>query len=66
MFNFPDREPSEMPPDQSCALDQSEEPNTLEEIGQLMNLTRERVRQIEDMALASFLDGKLRDELNKL
>jgi hypothetical protein len=38
----------EMDPEKSCVLDMSECPRTLEEIGQAMGLTRERVRQIEN------------------
>ena len=38
----------EMDPAKSCVLDMSEYPRTLEEIGQAMGLTRERVRQIEN------------------
>jgi hypothetical protein len=51
-YNFPDREPEDMPADQSCALDVVEyHPGgvSLEVVGDLMNLTRERTRQIEDM-----------------
>lgn len=51
-FNFPDREPSEMSPDASCALDVADDGGaTLEDVGQFMNLTRERVRQLEERAL---------------
>ena len=38
----------EMDPDRSCVLDMSGYSHTLEEIGQAMGITRERVRQIED------------------
>ena len=38
----------EMPPDRSCVLDMSGYSHTLEEIGQAMGITRERVRQIEN------------------
>lgn len=45
-FNFPDIEPWEMK--DSCALDVAERGGiTLEEVGEIINLTRERVRQIE-------------------
>lgn len=48
--NFPDI-PVEAMVD-SCALDVADRgPHTLEEVGELMNLTRERVRQIETAAL---------------
>ena len=50
-FNFPGREIWEV--EESCALDVAERGGiTLEEIGELMNLTRERVRQIENDALS--------------
>lgn len=42
---FPDLE--ELPGDLSCALDVAESNQTLERTGEIMNLTRERVRQIE-------------------
>lgn len=45
-INFPDREPWEL--DHSCALDVADAGGaTLEEVGEIMNLTRERARQIE-------------------
>ena len=45
-FNFPDLEVHEMA--QSCALDVADEGGaTLERVGEIMNLTRERIRQIE-------------------
>ncbi len=59
-LNFPDLEPEELPV--SCALDvAADEGNTLEEIAQKMNLTRERVRQIEVIALAK-LKRRMRPE----
>lgn len=49
-LNFPDLEPDEMA--HSCALDVADAgPHTLEDVGELMNVTRERVRQIEIVAL---------------
>lgn len=50
-LNFPDQEPWEMKI--SCALDVAEAGDglTLEELGGLLNLTRERTRQIERLAL---------------
>jgi hypothetical protein len=45
-INFPDREPWEL--EETCALDVAEEGGvTLDAIGALLNVTRERVRQIE-------------------
>lgn len=50
-LNFPDKEIWEL--EETCALDVAERGGiTLEEIGKLMNLTRERVRQIEIEGLA--------------
>jgi len=47
--NFPDLEPEQLA--QSCSLDLAERDGmTLEEVGQVLNLTRERVRQIENRA----------------
>jgi len=47
--NFPGLELEEMPA--TCALDVAERGGaTLDEVGQVMNLTRERVRQLEVMA----------------
>ena len=45
-INFPDLEPWEM--SETCALDVAERGGiTLEEVGEIMNLTRERIRQVE-------------------
>jgi hypothetical protein len=45
-INFPDLEPWEL--QQTCALDVAERGGiTLEETGELLNLTRERIRQLE-------------------
>jgi len=50
-LNHPDKEPSEI--GETCALRVADRGGvTLEEIGAIMNLTRERVRQIESRALA--------------
>ncbi len=49
-LNYPGREPDELV--ESCALDVAEEGGrTLEEIGDLLNVTRERIRQIEARAI---------------
>ena len=45
-LNFPDLEPWEL--EDSCALDVAERgASTLEEVGRVTNLTRERIRQLE-------------------
>jgi hypothetical protein len=49
-LNFPDIEPGEMV--ESCVLDVSEDCGAaLERVARLMNMTRERVRQIQNTAL---------------
>lgn len=59
-FNFPDLEPDEMK--DSCALDVAEEHGiTLEDTGAVMNVTRERVRQIEEATLQKLTE--MEDEL---
>lgn len=45
-FNFPDKEIWEL--EETCALDVADRGGiTLEEVGSIMNLTRERIRQLE-------------------
>jgi hypothetical protein len=45
-LNFPDKEVWEL--EHSCALDVAEQGGiTLEEVGEILNLTRERIRQVE-------------------
>jgi hypothetical protein len=45
-LNFPDLEPWEMK--ETCALDIADRGGTtLEEVGEILNLTRERIRQVE-------------------
>jgi hypothetical protein len=45
-INFPDREPWEL--EHTCALDVADTGSkTLDEIGEITNLTRERIRQVE-------------------
>lgn len=52
-LNFPDLEPDEL--EDSCSLDVAEQDGvTLERVGEVMNLTRERVRQIEATAIAKY------------
>jgi hypothetical protein len=49
-FNFPGKEVWEL--EETCGLDVAERGGiTLEEVGRIMNLTRERVRQLEILAL---------------
>jgi hypothetical protein len=56
-LNFPDLEPDELA--ESCALDVADrQGTTLEGVGEIMNLTRERIRQVEVKALAKCLAAK--------
>jgi hypothetical protein len=49
-LNFPDKEITEL--QYTCALDVAEKGGiTLEEVGEIMNLTRERIRQVETQGL---------------
>lgn len=55
--NFPDLEPDQM--GESCSLDMADRGGaTLEEVGDTMNMTRERARQIENIALGK-LDRRM-------
>jgi Sigma-70, region 4 len=60
-INFPDLEPWEM--NETCALDVADRAGiTLEEVGEIMNLTRERIRQVEvrgllKLKMASSFEG---------
>jgi len=55
-LNFPDLEPWEL--EHTCALDVADEGSrTLEEIGAITNLTRERVRQVEVRGLLGLRGG---------
>ena len=67
-FNHPDLEPDEV--QASCALDVAEAQGaTLEEVGFLINMTRERVRQIEEKVSQQLHDleeaEQLRDDVNE-
>jgi hypothetical protein len=60
-LNFPDLEPWQLT--KSCALDIADErPITLDQVGEVMNLTRERIRQVERRAL-SVVRGPMRTVL---
>jgi len=49
-LNFPDKEIWEL--EETCALDVADRGGiTLEEVGSIMNLTRERIRQVESRGL---------------
>lgn len=65
--NYPDKAPWDMSPGRSCVLDIAEAGGlTLEEVGELISLTRERVRQIEGIALEKLLaviNPDLREDL---
>ncbi|MBL8600318.1 MAG: DNA-binding protein [Myxococcales bacterium] len=62
-LNFPDREVGEMP--ETCSLDVADRGGlTLEEVGAIMNLTRERIRQIEIRALARLGMAAIADSLD--
>lgn len=52
-FNYPPHvSPEDVPPNESCSLDVADSGSkTLEEVGQILHLTRERIRQIEIQAL---------------
>src|SRR5207253_378847 len=55
-INFPDLEPWELA--HTCALDVAERGGiTLEEVGEIMNLTRERIRQVEVRGLLKLKMG---------
>jgi len=55
-LNFPDKEIWEL--EQTCALDVAEKGGiTLEEVGEIMNLTRERIRQVETRGLAKLREA---------
>lgn len=53
--NFPDLEVWEMA--ETCALDVADRAGiTLEEVGEILNLTRERIRQVEVLGLSKLTD----------
>jgi hypothetical protein len=62
-MNFPDKEPWEL--QETCALDVAERGGvTLEEVGDILNLTRERVRQLEVTGLVKLKDESAKHELD--
>jgi hypothetical protein len=64
-LNFPDREVWEL--DETCALDVADRGGViLETVGELLNLTRERIRQIEVRALLKLKAGEPNGEENPL
>ncbi|MHB8420871.1 MAG: sigma factor-like helix-turn-helix DNA-binding protein [Myxococcales bacterium] len=55
-LNFPDKEIWDLP--HTCALDVADQGGiTLEEVGDIMNLTRERVRQVEALGLSKLREA---------
>lgn len=63
-INAPGLEPDEMPADGSCSLDIADQGGeTLERVGELMNFTRERTRQIEAAACAKLSDKDRRKQM---
>jgi uncharacterized protein YuzE len=59
-FNYPIKEPDEL--DESCALDVAQRGGvTFEEAGELVNVTREMVRQIEKKALVALRNSDLHE-----
>lgn len=53
-FNHGDREPEDVPAEVSCSLDVADRGGvTLEQVGGVLNVTRERMRQLEEKAIDS-------------
>jgi hypothetical protein len=63
-LNFPDIEPWDMT--DTCVLDIADRgPVTLEDVGRIMNLTRERIRQLEAAASEKIRSTRLATEYRK-
>lgn len=64
-LNFPDKEVWEIK--ETCALDVAERDGlTLEEVGEILNLTRERIRQVEATGLKKLLEETGEESLRDL
>ena len=64
-LNFPDKEIWEL--EHTCALDVAEKGGiTLEEVGEILNLTRERIRQVEVRGLLKLKMGEPGGDMNPL
>jgi len=64
-LNFPDKEVWELR--ETCALDVAERGGlTLEEVGEILNLTRERIRQVEAAGLQKLLELTGEEDLKDL
>lgn len=64
-LNFPDKEIWELP--YTCALDVAEQGGiTLEEVGAIMNLTRERIRQVETRGLTKLKEATEDDPIDRM
>ncbi|HUU03090.1 MAG TPA: sigma factor-like helix-turn-helix DNA-binding protein [Myxococcota bacterium] len=64
-LNFPDKEVWELR--ETCALDVAGRGGlTLEEVGEILNLTRERIRQVEAAGLKKLLENNDEQELKDL
>src|SRR5262249_2985724 len=65
---FPNREPWEMPPNESCALDLADEhderePRPMVEVARVMNHTQQRIQQLETSAFAKLVMTPIGREL---
>lgn len=60
-LNFPDMDLAELP--ETCALDVADRGGvTLEEIGEILNLTRERIRQVEAKGLERLREASINQD----